>query len=113
MSIFVWSMIGIALWHFTIFVPDRFAGGIIGAFLAAWLGGMASGLAFEGMQVPEHNPPGLKHAAYALPGSIGGLVACYLLGSNPAEERSGARSQADEARTGERSRRLQAAQGTR
>ena len=86
MSIFVWSMIGIALWHFAIFVPDRFAGGIIGAFLAAWLGGMASGFAFEGMQVPEHNPPGLKHGVYALPGSIGALAACYWLGARRTRE---------------------------
>jgi hypothetical protein len=38
MSLFVWSMVGIALWHFMIFVPDKFVGGIVGAFLAAWLG---------------------------------------------------------------------------
>jgi hypothetical protein len=81
MSIFVWSMVSIALWHFTIFVPDRFAGGIIGAFFAAWFGGMASGFAFGGMEVPEHNPPGYKEAVYALPGSIGALLACYWLGS--------------------------------
>jgi hypothetical protein len=86
MSIFVWSMISIAIWHFTIFVPDRFAGGIVGAFLAAWLGGMATGFALEGMEVPEHNPPGLKHAAYALPGSIGALLGCYLLGSRRSGE---------------------------
>ena len=85
MSVFVWSMVGIALWHFTIFVPDRFAGGIIGAFFAAWLGGMATGFVFEGLEVPEHNPPGLKHAAYALPGSLGGLLACYLAGHDPHE----------------------------
>jgi len=83
MTIFVWSMISIALWHFTIFVPDRFAGGIIGAFLAAWFGGMFSGWMFEGFAVPSDNPPGLKHALYALPGSVGGLALCYLTGTNP------------------------------
>ena len=83
MSVFVWSMVGIALWHFTILVPDRFAGGIMGAFLAAWLGGMFSGFCLEGFEVPGHNPPGLKHALYALPGSIGALVACYLRGRDP------------------------------
>jgi hypothetical protein len=35
LSVFVWAMIGIALWHFTVFVPDRFWGGIIGAFLCS------------------------------------------------------------------------------
>jgi hypothetical protein len=35
LSVFVWAMIGIAFWHFSVLVPDRFWGGIIGAFLAA------------------------------------------------------------------------------
>ena len=35
MSMLVWVMMGIAVWHFTVFVPDRFWGGILGAFLAA------------------------------------------------------------------------------
>jgi hypothetical protein len=30
MSVFVWVMIGVALWHFSVLVPDRFYGGIIG-----------------------------------------------------------------------------------
>jgi hypothetical protein len=81
MSVFVWSMIGIALWHFTILVPDRFAGGIIGGFLAAWAGAMVSGFLLEGLEVPNHNPPGMKHALYALPGSVLGLVACWLIGA--------------------------------
>jgi len=77
MSVFVWSMVGIAIWHFTIFVPDRFAGGIVGAFLAAWMGGVASGFVIEGFALPSDNPPGMRHALYALPGSLLGLVACY------------------------------------
>ena len=80
MSIFVWSMVGIALWHFTIFIPDKFAGGIVGAFCAAWFGSVASGFVFEGFALPSHNPPGLRHALYALPGSIIGLAACYAYG---------------------------------
>jgi hypothetical protein len=81
MSIFVWSMIGIALWHFTILVPDRFVGGIIGALLAGWGGAFASGFMLEGFEVPSHNPPGLRHALYALPGSIASLTASWIIGS--------------------------------
>jgi hypothetical protein len=94
-SVFVWSMIGIALWHFTILVPDRFAGGIIGAFVAAWAGAMTSGFLLEGFEVPNHNPPGMKHALYALPGSILGLVGCWVLGARAAltAPRSSARSE--------------------
>jgi hypothetical protein len=32
LSVLVWAMIGIAVWHFTVFLPDRFWGGIVGAF---------------------------------------------------------------------------------
>ena len=87
MSIFVWSMVGIALWHFTIFVPDRFAGGIIGAFCAAWFGALASGFIAEGLALPSHNPPGLHHALYALPGSLIGLAVCYVHGVRAADAR--------------------------
>jgi hypothetical protein len=80
MSVFVWSMVGIALWHFTIFLPDRFAGGIVGAFLAAWIGGVLSGFVFEGLDLPSENPPGVHHALYAIPGSVAGLIACYRAG---------------------------------
>ena len=43
MSVLVWAMVGIAFWHFAVLVPDRFTGGIIGAFLAAVAGGLAAG----------------------------------------------------------------------
>ena len=43
MSVLVWIMIGIAVWHFAVLVPDRFVGGIIGALLAAVGGGLLSG----------------------------------------------------------------------
>jgi hypothetical protein len=81
MSVFVWSMVGIALWHFTIFVPDRFAGGIVGAFLAAWIGAIASGFVLEGLTFPSDNPPGMRHVLYALPGSLLGLLAGYAYGA--------------------------------
>jgi hypothetical protein len=43
MAILVWATMGVALWHFAVFVPDRFRGGIIGAFVGAVLGAMLSG----------------------------------------------------------------------
>jgi hypothetical protein len=88
MSVFVWSMVGIALWHFTIFVPDKFAGGIVGAFVAAWLGAVGSGFVFEGFALPSDNPPGMRHALYAIPGSLGALVGCYLHGTSAVRKRA-------------------------
>ena len=44
MAAVVWFTSGVALWHFTVFVPDRFWGGIVGAFLGARRrGAMVSG----------------------------------------------------------------------
>ena len=73
-------MIGIAIWHFTILVPDRFVGGIVGAFLAAWIGGLASGFALDGFSLSGDNPPGMWHAVYAIPGAVAGLAWCYWEG---------------------------------
>ena len=38
---------GIALWHFTVFLPDRFWQGIVGAFLGAVIGAIVFGAIVE------------------------------------------------------------------
>ena len=38
MGLLAWVMMGLAIWHFTIFLPDRFWGGIVGAFVGALVG---------------------------------------------------------------------------
>ena len=35
MGMLGWVMMGLAIWHFTIFLPDRFWGGIVGAFIGS------------------------------------------------------------------------------
>ena len=35
MAMLGWVMMGLAIWHFTIFLPDRFWGGIVGAFVGS------------------------------------------------------------------------------
>ena len=81
LSILVWAMIGIAFWHFTVLVPDRFWGGIIGAFLAAVAGALVSGLLLPEPGIPRDNPPGVGEAIWAIPGSIAALAARYLYGA--------------------------------
>ena len=49
-------------WHFAVLVPDKFTGGIIGAFLASLAGGLAAGYLLPSPGVPSDNPPGLKKA---------------------------------------------------
>lgn len=80
-SIAVWAMMGIAFWHFAVLVPDRFWGGIIGAFLAAVAGALISGLLLPQPGVPRDNPPGVAEAIWGIPGAVAGLVASYLYGA--------------------------------
>jgi uncharacterized membrane protein YeaQ/YmgE (transglycosylase-associated protein family) len=81
LSIFVWVMIGMALWHFAVLVPDRFWGGIIGAFLAAVTGALVSGALLPEPGISRSNPPGLGEALWAIPGAIAALGASYVHGA--------------------------------
>ena len=56
-SLLVWAMIGIAIWHFCVLLPDRFAGGIVRAFIAALGGAVVSGYALPSPGIPVDNPP--------------------------------------------------------
>ncbi|HYF24440.1 MAG TPA: hypothetical protein VD931_01735 [Baekduia sp.] len=80
MAMLVWVVTGLALWHFTIFVPDRFAGGIVGAFVGAIAGAMLFGLAVNGFSVPGQNDTDLAQAFLAMPGAVLGVAAVYALG---------------------------------
>jgi hypothetical protein len=81
MSVLVWVMMGIALWHFAVLVPDRFWGGIIGAFLAAVAGSLVTGYALPVPGLPMDNPPGVGEAVWAIPGAVGALALSYWYGS--------------------------------
>ena len=80
MSILVWVMMGIAIWHFAVFVPDRFWGGIVGAFLAAIAGAMVVGLTIQGFMGRDIDTTDLGTALIAVPGAALGLAVCYGLG---------------------------------
>jgi len=75
--VFIWVMIGVAFWHFAVLVPDRFWGGIIGALLAALRGGLLSGYVLPEPGIPTRNPPGVGEALWAIPGSVGALIAYF------------------------------------
>ena len=81
MSVLVWVMMGIALWHFTVFVPDRFWGGIVGAFLCAIAGAVIIGLVANGFEIPGRHDTHLGQALIAIPGALLGLAACYFYGA--------------------------------
>ena len=86
MSLLVWVMIGIAVWHFTVFVPDRFWGGIVGAFLGALFGSVLFGLAVNGFVVPGQSDTDLMTAVEGIPGALIGIAAAYFYGVRQGNE---------------------------
>lgn len=81
MAVFAWVMLGLAIWHFTIFIPDRFWSGIIGAFVGSLVGCMLSGFALSGFAVPGRDETDLVTVLYAVPGTLLGLVVVYAIGA--------------------------------
>ena len=87
MSLLVWVMMGLALWHFTIFLPDRFRGGIVGAFLAAIIGAVIIGFALNGGSVPGKHDTHIIQALVAIPGALIGLGISYFWGDRVEPQR--------------------------
>jgi hypothetical protein len=80
MAALVWLTMGIALWHFTVFVPDRFWSGIVGAFLGAVAGAMISGAIFQIAQGNSIGQTDITTALAAVPGTVLGLAMIYVIG---------------------------------
>jgi uncharacterized membrane protein len=85
MGMLGWVMMGLAIWHFTIFMPDRFWGGIVGAFLGSLFGAIILGLIIYGAKVGALKVPGQRATdiavvLYAVPGALIGIAAVYLEG---------------------------------
>jgi uncharacterized membrane protein YeaQ/YmgE (transglycosylase-associated protein family) len=86
MSLLVWVMMGIALWHFTVFVPDRFWGGIVGGFVVAIIGSAVFGFLVNGLTVPGRSDTDLVQAFIAIPGALIALALSYLYGARTGPE---------------------------
>ncbi|MEK6277308.1 MAG: hypothetical protein AABM29_04770 [Actinomycetota bacterium] len=80
MSLLVWFTMGLALWHFTVFLPDRFWQGIVGAFLGATTGAMASGTILQIASGRGIGETDLATALWAVPGVAVGLAVVYVIG---------------------------------
>ena len=80
MGMLAWVMMGLALWHFTIFLPDHFWGGIVGAFLGALFGAVIFGFVVNGFTVPGPDDTHLLTALEAVPGAVMGIAATYYEG---------------------------------
>lgn len=86
MSIIVWFTVAVALWHFTIFIPDRFWQGIIGAFLGCVTGGLISGAVIELALGRSLSETDLLTLVTAVPGTLLGAWLIYWLGSRGGED---------------------------
>ena len=80
MGILVWTMVGLAVWHFTIFLPDRFWGGIVGAFVGATLGAVLLASALHGFDLPSQDDTSILTILEAIPGTLIGLGLTWLAG---------------------------------
>jgi hypothetical protein len=80
MAAVVWFTVAIAIWHFTVFVPDRFWGGIVGALLGAIAGGMLTGAIAQIASGSTIGQTDIATALVAIPGTLVGLAAIYVLG---------------------------------
>jgi hypothetical protein len=80
MALLVWFMTGIALWHFTVFLPERFWQGIVGAFLGSVIGAVVFGLIIEVISDKGLANTNLATALEAIPGVAIGLGVVWLIG---------------------------------
>lgn len=81
MAVLVWLTMGIALWHFTVFLPDRFWQGIVGAFLGSIVGAMVVGAIFLLLDGQSVGNTTVGTALSAIPGVAIGLGVVWLIGS--------------------------------
>lgn len=80
MGMLAWVVMGLALWHFTIWLPDRYWGGIVGAFLGALSGAVLFGLIVNGFTIPGRHATHISTALEAIPGALIGMAIVYLIG---------------------------------
>jgi hypothetical protein len=95
MGMLAWVMMGLAIWHYTIFLPDRFWGGIVGAFVGSLVGAVVVGLVIYGVKVSSLRIPGERATnigvvLYAVPGALIGIAVVYLVGIRRERARAGA-----------------------
>lgn len=85
MALLVFFIMGIALWHFTVFLPDRFWQGIVGAFIGAVLGSVIFGMIVQEASGKGLGDTDLSTALVAIPGTAIGLAVVYAIGARSEE----------------------------
>ncbi len=80
MALVVWITMGIALWHFTVFLPEHFWQGIVGAFIGSVLGAVIFGLIVEIVSSKGLGDTDIVTALTAIPGVVLGLAVVWAIG---------------------------------
>jgi hypothetical protein len=80
MAMLVWVMAGLAVWHFTIWLPDQFWGGIVGAFVGALVGAVIFGLIVNAGSIPGQHDTHLLQGLEAIPGAVIGMAIVWVVG---------------------------------
>jgi hypothetical protein len=86
MAALVWFTVGVALWHFTVFVPDRYWGGIVGAFLGATAGAMVTGAIAQVAMGRSIGETDIVTLLVAVPGALLGVALIYVIGARSEAE---------------------------
>jgi hypothetical protein len=86
MALVVWFTMGLALWHFTVFMPDRFWQGIVGALVGSTIGAIVSGAILQIAAGRGLGETDLGTALMALPGIAAGLAIVYAIGIRGEQE---------------------------
>lgn len=89
MALLVWFTIGLAFWHFAVFVPDHFWGGIVGAFLAAAAGAISSGAIVHIAAGNSLGETDVGTALAAIPGAVIGMAIAYAIGMRREDDGAG------------------------
>ena len=80
MGLLAWAMVALAIWHFTIWLPDRHWGGIVGSLIGALIGAILIGLAIHGFSIPGRHNTHLVTTLEGIPGALIGIAVVYVLG---------------------------------
>ena len=88
MALVVWFTMGLALWHFTVFLPDRFWQGIIGALIGATLGAVIFGAIVAVVSGQSLGDTDLGTALVAVPGTAIGLAVVWFIGVRAEEQQA-------------------------
>jgi hypothetical protein len=84
-AIIIWFTVALALWHFTIFVPDRFWQGIVGALVGSVTGGLISGAIIQFAMGRSLSETDFVTFLAAVPGFLIGSAVVYWIGERGGE----------------------------